>query len=587
VTVIGLDFSFNHLKILQQASFSLLPDLTALDHVQQYRCKIILIEDNVFLHVKQLTILIFTGNPIKQISDRSFSHLKILKQLTFVEVCISSIGDLPIFSLTKLKELNMGKNNLKTIRMPHTLNFTALTLLEFCNSNILSVLKYEHSKPTVTIILSKNRIADIEPIAFNGMHIGELHLRSAFTSPENTKNCLRAMAGLKVDKPVLGNYRDDKTLISSQTNLFEGLCMITFQEIHLLNMKQFPKYLETMDVFSCLAKATIKILHNRLFKNLKVLDLSTNAFNDLPTAQISNQSTLEKVIRNNEFLTTFLSGSILNKKDISSNHLSMKNCCNLKFSGSPQLKYLNLSYNAEIRFYIIPFNGLEYLEILDLSYSKLDTIGEYGCLQNLKNLKYLDISYTNTYLSVHNSMDGLTSLKILKMSGILFWGNISAYIFKNLMQLEYLNVCGIKHLTGVTGFQKRWHLIISINKLSTIDFLLNPSLISLKLIDLDKNVNSSPQNILARLPKNLSAFDISHNPIECTCSVNWAVKHKAKLKNPNYVLCKSPLSSLNKKVIKFNIDSCKNTVTIVITTTFSTIIVLTIVAYKYQYYFDY
>ncbi|XP_069039249.1 LOW QUALITY PROTEIN: toll-like receptor 4 [Lepisosteus oculatus] len=225
----SLDFSFNHLKILQQASFTLLPDLTALDHT---RCKIILIEDNVFLHVKQLTILIFTGNPIKQISDRSFSHLKILQQLTFVEVCISSIGDLPIFSLTKLTELNMGKNNLKTIRMPHTLNFTAL--LEFCNSNILSVLAKDtlcfrntNTANTVTIILSKNRIADIEPIAFNGMHIGELHLRSAFTSPENTKNCLRAMAGLKVDKPVLGNYRDDKTLISSQTNLFEGLCMIT------------------------------------------------------------------------------------------------------------------------------------------------------------------------------------------------------------------------------------------------------------------------------------------------------------------------------------------------------------------------
>ncbi|MBN3316898.1 TLR4 protein, partial [Atractosteus spatula] len=164
VTVRGLDFSFNYLKILQQASITLLPDLTALDHtstihlivslflyVLQYKCKITLIEDNAFLHVKQLTILIFTGNPIKQISERPFSHLKILQQLTFVEVCIFPIWDLLIFSLTELKELNMGKNNPKTIRtlnyinlIPlntlNTLNFTALTLLDFCNHNISSVL---------------------------------------------------------------------------------------------------------------------------------------------------------------------------------------------------------------------------------------------------------------------------------------------------------------------------------------------------------------------------------------------------------------------------------------------------------------
>ncbi|KAG9335626.1 hypothetical protein JZ751_004391 [Albula glossodonta] len=96
-------------------------------------------------------------------------------------------------------------------------------------------------------------------------------------------------------------------------------------------------------------------------------------------------------------------------------------------------------------------------------------------------------------------------------------------MFSNLTNLERLDIsdCGIEDLrwSSFTQLDRLRHLALSGNRLMAVDFLTNPSLVSLTQIDAGQNnIVSIPQNILSHLPGNLSAFDLSRNPIECSCS---------------------------------------------------------------------
>ncbi|XP_066568549.1 toll-like receptor 4 [Amia ocellicauda] len=614
-TVQTLDFSFNRLEALRNNSFPLLPDLTELDLT---RCNIKLIEDHAFQNVQRLSVLTLTGNPIEHCSATPFSALMLLHKLVVLDIGISSFEDLTISSLVNLKELKAGTNKLSSMKLPPDFNLTSLTLLDLHNNNISSItveetwfLRKMHT-PNLTVILSRNKISYIEHGAFRGVYIKELNLRSAFLSPIDMKAGLQAMAGLNVFKLVLGNYRNEGTQRGTQVSLFDGLCEVKHQEMHLIHLKQFPiNVFHPNELFPCLINASvIKILSSRLsslkvpkFTNLKVMDLSYNYFDHLPSKEISNQPTLETfVMTNNNALRTFLSNfsGLPNLKhiDISRNALDIKGCCHEMFAGVTQLKYLNLSHNVKLSFEGLFFNGLHALETLDFSHTNVKGLGDIFVLQGLKKLKYLDMSYTDTYFVIPHTLADLYSLEVLKMAGNSY-ANISAYFFKNLKRLEFLDVsnCQLEHLHWSTfaGLEQLQHLILTNNRLTAADFLTHPSLGALKTIHIGtNNIITIPQHTLDRLPKNLTALDLSQNPIECTCAyagfIKWTIENKAKLTDQNRILCQGPVDSRNTKVTEFDVNYCRHMSTIIITLTLGVVLLiffLTLFVYKYQFYIRY
>ncbi|XP_034764985.1 toll-like receptor 4 [Acipenser ruthenus] len=606
-----LDFSFNDLGTLHRNSFPSLPYLNFLDLT---RCGIKLIADDAFQNVNNLTILILTGNPIKQLEEKSFHSLHNLQKLTVVDTGLSALEKLPISHLAQLQELKAGKNNISSLEMPlYVFNLTSLRLLDLHSNNISSislrdttVLRKMHLT-NLTLILTQNHISYVESGAFDGVILRELHLRSAFDFPYAKNCCLKAMAGLKVDKLVLGNYRNTKLVTTSGCGPLDGLCMIKFQEIHI-SINDLPShYPNTSDIFHCLVNArAIKILNCMLtglkvpiFPKLKLLDLSYNNFENLPAAELSNQNTLETFrITGNWFLTSFNSGfsnmSSLKNIDISNNHITMRQCCIPQFSGADQLIILNMSYNPEIRFEGLAFDGIGNLEILDLRYTKIGGFGGYPLLKNLKKLSYLDISYTGTHFTSENALEGLVNLKVLKAPGNRFHRHIVNFMHNPELELLDISHCQIDHLPQSTfkDLKNLQHLDVSHNKLTAIDFITNPSLNTLTLIDLSNNIIPGiPQSILDHLPKKNIVFDISQNPIECTCDYfsffKWAIEHKAMLKNTDELLCKSPLSLTNTRVIDTDICKAK---TLFIGVTIGILILLSAIAasiYKYQFHLLY
>ncbi|MBN3300929.1 TLR4 protein, partial [Amia calva] len=612
-TVQTLDFSFNRLEALRNNSFPLLPDLTELDLT---RCHIRFIGSNSFEKMKNLTTLILTGNPIEQYESEAFSSLQRLQRLVVVDTNLSSLENLPLIPLTHLQELNAGTNNIEFFQIPpYVFNFTNFRLLDLhCNKIAFiavsdTIALRETPNKNLTLILSRNQISHIEPGAFQGIHLKELHLRTAFVLSGAIKSCLKAMAGLTVDKLIIGNYRGANKIQTSEVDFLDGLCLFEFQEIYLLLKESTAR---GGDIFQCLTNASkISVVSSHLqqvkvpqFRRLKELQLKKNDFSYIPAAELSYQSTIETLkITDNKpqtyFYKPFIEMTALKYLEISRSHLSIQECCSKQFSYLPQLKYLNLSFNSELRLEGTAFTGLEQLETLDLQHTKVTQIGVLSSLSNLRNLKYLDICYTNTDFFVEHALSGLISLKVLRVSGNVFRGNTSTYLFRVLQNLEELDIsnCGLGHLhpSTFTGLDKLKHLTVTNNKIREVEFLTHPSLGALKTIHIGtNNIITIPQHTLDRLPKNLTALDLSQNPIECTCAyagfIKWTIENKAKLTDQNRILCQGPVDSRNTKVTEFDVNYCRHMSTIIITLTLGVVLLiflLTLFVYKYQFYIRY
>ncbi|KAG9329044.1 hypothetical protein JZ751_008209, partial [Albula glossodonta] len=390
-----LDFSFNNLSNLNQAVFPPLPHLHVLDLT---RCHIQLITDNAFFNVRNVTTFILTGNHIKNL----ISHdLTMVQQLIVVETRLASLEDLHIQPMSKLQILNAGTNNIKSIRIPpYLINCSNFRVLDL-HANKITVITANDTLPlrqirsrNITLILSRNYIFQIQPGAFQNIHLQGLYLLDSFPSSTVTKSGLSGLSGLKVDKLVVGHYKDNVKIVNVEDDFMDGLCSVDFQEIYF---RQKEEISNGFNLFHCMSNATkISVLQGKWndmeiveFQQLKELQLRSCKIHFMPTMQFSNIKSLETLI-----------------------------------------------------------------------------------------------------------------------------------VKDNVEQTEFRN-CGIEDLrrSSFTQLDRLRHLALSGNRLMAVDFLTNPSLVSLTQIDAGQNnIVSIPLNILSHLPLNLSAFDLSRNPIECSCS---------------------------------------------------------------------
>ncbi|XP_041922165.1 toll-like receptor 4 [Alosa sapidissima] len=601
-----LDFSFNYLTTLQRHMF---PRLPLLQHLDLTRCHIQNIDNEAFFNVRNLSVLILTGNPLKHFGKNSINVLEKIHKLVLVDIGLLSLDSLNLQSLTSLKELKVGTNRLFSLALPsYAVSFKEFTLLDLHKNNISTIRAVDTSvlrqmSSNLTLILSSNPISFIETGAFNGLSLREINLLDTISST-TAREALGGLSGLKVKKLKIGHFLA-MGKIQMNSDSLTSLCFIKFQEIYFCQSFFFelPSHIVLCMINSTkisLRYVGINTWEHSYFPNLKEIVVVEGHMDSLPNLLLSHQHKLKKlVINDNEYssiLKSFADLPSLEYIDLSHNNLIMS-CCNAEFIGVPKLRYLNLSENARVTIRTLGLFNYSSLEILDLHGTEVEVADNWVIMHNLRNLKFFDLSYTQFTFDGNAIFYGLSSLKELKMAGNSIEKDIFGKLFSNLSTLEVLDIsnCGLKDIS-FTSFQDLHnlrHLTLSGNKLTTVDFLTCPCLSKLTSIHVDNNhIASISSNVLQNLPANLLVVDLSFNPIECSCSqtefISWIINHQSVLKDPQLMSCKS--SEMNSRVINFDPTHCvhRNRV-IIISSLFAAVIVLLLSAllYKYQFYIHY
>ncbi|XP_019902480.2 toll-like receptor 4 isoform X2 [Esox lucius] len=605
-----LDFSFNNLASLHQNLFPKLVDLQFLDLT---RCRIQHIAGNAFNNVRNVRTLVLTGNPIEHIGNKDLNTLHELQKLVLVDTGLLSIEDLHINYLNKLQELNVGANQLLSMQIPsYLINFTDFRILDL-HANNITVIRADDTAvlrqigKNITVILNRNPIIHIDPGAFQNITLRKLDLRETFISTEVTKDCLNALSGLNVGNILIGHFGRKHKILTLDFYFLQGLCGIKFQEIYFHIVERTPT--GKNNLLLCMINATkISLIDGELkdtewvqFKQIKELYLAGSRLENIPSRQLSNQYTLQKLtitenIHPVAFFDLMINMPLLQYIDISKNQLLLRGCCHTIFKFMPKLQHLNMSLNSEIQFLYKPFQGLDSLQVLDFHHTKLKSVNFN--MENLKDLMYLDMSYSRIIFTHEFIFKGLGNLRVLKIPGNYFQGDVFLHMFVDLKRLEILDIssCGIDSFLWKSfgNLKELRHLTLSGNTLTAIDFVTNPGLAALSWMDLSQNqISHIAVHVLHNLPKNLTTFDLSNNPIDCSCSqsdfIMWIMTHKNIIKNHHNVLCKtsSPESS---PVFDFDLESCTYILILNILGPISVVILiltLSVLAYKFQFYLRY
>ncbi|TFK08363.1 protein FAM206A [Platysternon megacephalum] len=576
----NLDLSFNPLESLTSNYFSEVPALRFLDLT---RCHIQTIEDYAFEDLPSLLTLILTANPLWHLGPKAFYSLTSLQKLVAVEDNISSLADLPIGHLHTLQELNVATNNVDSLKLPkYFSNLTFLRFLSLQSNKIssisigdLDVLQGEKGL-NLTLVLSINDIKYIQLGSFEGIHLHELSLRACFENTSVMKACIQGLAGLQVNRLVLGEFRNIRRVEDFSNGLLDGLCLVQLKEFVFICFERFDNCTDTL--FDCLVNtSTIRLVDLYLDQvsavptasRIHQLECKSCKFSEVPALKLSSFKELRVLrITKSKYLTGFRQKFAhlpnLEVLDLSENRLSFIQCCSFYLDGTPKLKHLNLSFNSIISVSgHLPFNELV---SLDFQHSKLDGLGTVPFFLSLGKLIYLDISYTNTHVESQYAFCGLESLQVLKMAGNSFKDNNLGDSFMNLTQLLTLDVSSCKlrqvSLSTFSSLGKLQKLNISHNKLLTFDHPAYKPLQALTVLDYSSNqLTVLTEKALESLPSNLVHLDLSYNLFDCSCNhlsfLKWAKEHGELLRCTELMVCISPEHLKNVSVLNFDLSSCQ------------------------------
>ncbi|XP_065551777.1 toll-like receptor 4 [Lathamus discolor] len=609
-TTQNLDLSFSNLQSLRAEYFASVPELQLLDLT---RCHLQTIEDNSFKGLRKLSTLILTGNPFQDLGPAAFYGLTSLKKLVLVENNITSLNDLPIDHLHTLQELNVGHNNITSLKLPkYFSNLTSLRHLSFFSNKItyisrgdLDVLR-EVNRLNLTLVLSLNYIKCIEPGSFAKIHLSELVLRSSFENFNVMRSSLQGLTGLQVNRLIVGEFSDKQRLVDFKSGLLSGLCQVRMQEFVLISFRGFKNNTDTL--FNCLGNvSSIRLVDLQLEEISKVpmlsqveqLECKKCKFKQVPATKLSLFKELRvlRIIKSkhlNSFREKFEDLRNLEVLDLSENRLSFTLCCSPKFHNCPNLKHLNLSFNADISV-TGDFTNVKNLLYLDFQHTKLVGPGSYPVFLSLQKLIYLDISHTRTHVKSQCTFCGLNSLRVLKMAGNSFESNRLANNFKNLSHLHTLDISGCKlvHVDRSTfdALSELKELNISNNKLLSFDPVVYKPLQALTALDFSNNqLSVLLDSALEILPDSLVLLDISQNLFDCSCVyenfLKWIKEKQELLQNKESMICHTPAYVKNVTLSRFDLSSCQlhvGTVASSVTMLLAAVVFLFLI---YKYYFQ-
>ncbi|XP_007486472.1 CD180 antigen [Monodelphis domestica] len=552
-----LDFSFNFLPDLQNSTFSRLRDLVYLDLT---RCEINWVHEDAFQNNDYLSTIVLTGNPLIFIADTAFEGPKALKHLTFTQTGLTSVTFIPTQNLGNLETLHLGSNHLSSIGLPSTFPTHNLKVLDLELNAIHHINKKDVASlkqaTNLTLNLKGNNIWDIEDGAFHSMTFQSLN----FGGINDVSIVLNGLQNSTIHTLWLGTFQDVDNLDISPAML-QGLCNMSVEVLNL----QTHFFSDSAAIFQCFSGLQeLDLTHSHWdslptgiegMNQLKKLVLNQNQMDNLCQINAANFPSLTHLYVKGNFQKLDLGNGCLEKLkhllhlDLSHSQVESVACCSSQLRNLAHLQHLNLSYNDPHSLQAEAFRECPQLELLDFAFTHLHTDASPSPFQNLHLLRVLNLSNCLVETSNPRLLVGLQGLWHLDLSGNSFPSGILPK--DNLLQpLASLGVL-ILSSCGLTALEQQ--ALGSLGKLQYLDLQYNnltesglAALSELKGTHLNLAANSIriiPPGLLKAFSQQ-SIIDLSHNPLDCTCSnmdfLKWFRENLQKISDPEETTCGNP-----------------------------------------------
>ncbi|XP_075049609.1 CD180 antigen [Mixophyes fleayi] len=560
-----LDFSFNTLHTLDHCTFSRLEKLEYLD---LSRCGINWIYEDVFGNNTRLNTVIFTGNPIMYIADLAFVGATSLQHLYLQETSISDLQFVPIKNLPSLETLHLGTNFISSIQFPGNLTLKNLRTLNFELNHInkISVKDSEFLKQmnNLTLILKGNNIEYIEPNSFNASNFYSLDLTGCGWNTQ-ISSLVNGLNGLTTNILRIGTFQDIDIEFDIVPESLIGLCNVSVKQLSL-QYRQFSE--ESPKTLSCLTKTeSLDLMSTDLytlprFSNgsmLKELILNENKIYGLCNISSDSMPLVTHLHIVGNLKTLDLGAgclkdlSRLQYLDLSHNDYKQMTCCSTPFTGLHSLTHLNLSYGSILSLDNPAFPENSQLEVIDFTQVHLLFHESLSPFNNLASLRVLNLSHSFVNTSNMHMFQGLKNLVFLNMERNSFQNGTlqSDNIFLNVLKLEtlILSNCELHTIEGQPFLKLKnlKHVDLSHNRLTVFSTNAFGNLSHIYLNFAVNMISTIPIDLVQKITDE-STINLSHNPIDCSCSniefLSWYKKHAYIFLDKTNTICGSP-SSLN------------------------------------------
>jgi Leucine-rich repeat (LRR) protein len=532
-----LDISYNDIAVFEQNSFENSRNLSKLK-IKWNK----MVEIECVRELKNLVDLDLAYNRLIKISKKLFENFTVINSLDLSYNYLDGFGENAFLGLDNLKMLHLSSNYIKILSRNFLNHLNSLQILN----------------------LNKNGLKHVEPFSFRNLrNLSELNLQSNKLSGFVENSTLYNLTNLRVLNLNLNYFTSINESLKSNLKHLESLETLLMRNnlIEYLNENdfEFNPYLKEID----LNFNRIKFIHFDTFqslRNLTSLSLSRtqldyvnlNILNGLKMTKIDfsfNNISFDQFIlmdklieidmENVNFLTRNYSFEIffsLNLKsiDLSNNSLStnhfqyiskmyqlevlelcqvgLQSMAQINFTNLPKLIKINLSFNNLTQILYESLAYLLYLEHLDLSFNRIDFIGERIFSTNIgnserKKLKYLNLQ-SNLLVSVGDLFLNFLKLEIIRLSE------------NNLKKIPYFD-------SQFKGQRTLSDIYLNRNSLTSIESL-SSWLNSVKNLYLDYNKISFIQDNAFLHLKNLQTLSISNNFLQNLTSNNFFYLYNLK-----------------------------------------------------------
>ncbi|XP_037657441.1 CD180 antigen [Choloepus didactylus] len=552
-----LEFSFNFLPTIQNTTFSRLINLIFLDLT---RCQINWVHEDTFQSHHHLSTIVLTGNPLIFMAETSLNGPKSLKHLFLIQTGISNLEFIPVHNLKHLESLHLGSNHISSINFPKDFPTYNLKVVDFQNNAIqhLTGQDMDSLKQATNLSLSfnGNNIKAIEPGAFHSKVFQSLNFGGTFDLPI----ILRGLQNSTIQSLWLGTFEDldDQDL---SPDMLQGLCEMSVESINLQKHHFSDFSSSTFRCFTQLQELDLTAAHLeelpseiKGMNSLKKLVLNANKFDELCQINAANFPSLTHLYIKGNLKKLDLGAGCLEKLenlqelDLSHSDIEVSSCCNLQLKSLHHLQYLNLSYNEPLGFQSQAFKECPQLQLLDLAFTHLH-VNVQSPFQSLGLLQVLNLSYCFLDMSNQHLLAGLQDLRHLNLQGNHFQqGNIpKTNLLQTVGSLEtlILSSCNLLSIDqqAFHGLGKMTHVDLSHNNLTGSSLGALSHLKGLYLNLASNCISIIPPQLLAILSQQ-STINLSHNPLECTCSnsrfLTWYKENLQKFESLEETVCANP-----------------------------------------------
>ncbi|XP_066598350.1 protein artichoke-like [Prorops nasuta] len=422
----------------------------------------------LFLNLESLERIYMGGNHLEEIDEGTFQHLTNLTSIDLSGNFIEYIENGAFVGLINLYELNLSGNKLTSFVGEHFNTGTGLEILDLSNNMI------DRLSPTAFVIhprLREINLSGNQFVRFPSDFLKPLQFLEQLDLSHNYLKSINEFAYSQISRLRILNLAENQ--IESVDDLsFHNSTQLQFLDLSnnalsVLSERSMEGLLRLQ--LLNLKSNKISTLPEMIFDQSRIrevekIDLSSNSLNGVPAYSLQKQSSslISLNLARNKIVEVDTQGIVSNLKelDLSQNPLSEKSIqsvlsetrilrtLNLAKTGikyisrleMPFLKSLNVSINEIMDIRPSSLERVSMLEDLDVSRNKLmDLTNLISGLKSLSSFKSLDISGNQLKTINESSLEGLVSLRSLKMSDLLNCTRIERSAFKSLSKLRLLH----------------------------------------------------------------------------------------------------------------------------------------------------